>query len=232
QYNGFFTLSVFALLFHQKIGSLSIVARRKIQQFASVLCLSIPPSLFLSLLWHHYNFYLRAIAVIGCGLILLTVFLFFRIPHKKEKAFVHQHKLPALLVNLSIASFVIKMILQTGTIIPWLGNAVFGYRPIIIGFLHLVFLGLVTFYILSYFLDKGILSLQLAITKFAVLFFITAIIFNEAILLTDGVGRLFKISNPVYDRLLWAASIGLFTGALLLITARIKSRAIDPENAL
>lgn len=232
QYNGFFTLSVFALLFHQKIGNLSMAARQNIQQFAIILCLSIPPSLFLSLLWHYYNFYLRAIAFIGCGLILLAVFLFFRIPHKKEKAFVHQHKLPALLLNLSIASFVIKMILQTGTIIPWLGNAVFGYRPIIIGFLHLVFLGLVTFYILSYFLEKGILSLQLAVSKFAVVYFTAAVIFNETILLTDGVGRLFKITNPIYDRLLWIASIGLFTGALLLIIARIKSRATDPENAL
>lgn len=232
QYNGFFTLSVFALLFHQKIGNLSITARRKIQQFAVVLCLSVPPSLFLSLLWHYYNFYLRAFAFIGSGLILFTIFLFFRIPYKKEKAFIHQHKLPALLLNLSIASFVIKMILQTGTIIPSLGNAVFGYRPIIIGFLHLIFLGLVTFYILSHFLEKGILSLQLSISKFAVMFFTTAVIFNETILLLDGAGRLFKTTNPIYDRLLWVASIGLFSGAILLIIARIKSATINPENPL
>jgi hypothetical protein len=188
--------------------------------------------MFLSLLWHYYNFYLRAFAFIGCGLILLTVFLFFRIPHKKEKAFSHQHKLPALLLNLSIASFVIKMILQTGTIVPWLGNAVFGYRPIIIGFLHLVFLGLVTFYILSYFLEKNILSLQLGISKFAVVYFTVAVIFNETILLIDGVGRLFKTTNPIYDRLLWIASIGLFSGAIFLIIARIKSKKISLENAV
>lgn len=226
QYNGFFTLSVFALLFHRKIAGVSAAARQKIQQFAIVLCLSIAPSLFLSLLWHYYNFYLRAVAFIGCGLILLTVVLFFRIPHKKESAFNHQHKLPALLLNLSIASFVIKMILQTGTVVPWLGHAVFGYRPIIIGFLHLVFLGLVTFYVLSYFLEKGILSLRSGFTRFAVVYFTAAVIFNETILLVDGVGRLFKTTNPIYDRLLWIASIGLFSGAILLNIARIRSNRI------
>jgi hypothetical protein len=116
------------------------------------------------------------------------------------------------------------MILQTGTIIPWLGNAVFGYRPIIIGFLHLVFLGLVTFYILSYFLKDGSLSLQLRLSKIAVAWFTGAVLFNEGILLIDGVGRLFEITYPIYDRLLWIASIGLFTGAILLVIARMKSR--------
>ena len=224
QYNGFFTLAVFALLFQSRISDLSQEARRRIHQFAIFLCLSIPPSLFLSMLWHYYNFYLRAFAIVGCGLILITVFLFFRIPHKKEKAFVQHHKLPAFLLNLSLASFVIKMILQTGTIIPWLGNAVFGYRPIIIGFLHLVFLGFVTFYILSYFLKDGSLSLQLRLSKVAVAWFTGAVLFNEGILLIDGVGRLFEITYPIYDRLLWIASIGLFTGAILLVIARMKSR--------
>jgi hypothetical protein len=205
-----------------------MTARRKIQQFAVVLCLSIIPSLFLSLLWHYYNFYLRVFAFIGCGLILLTVILFFRIPHRKEKAFSHTNCLPALLLNLSIASFIIKMILQTGTVIPWLGNAVFGYRPIIIGFLHLVFLGLVTFYVLSHFLEKGMLALELRITRLAVIYFAAAVIFNEAILLIDGAGRLFKITNPIYDKLVWIASIGLFSGAILLLVARIKSKGINP----
>jgi hypothetical protein len=232
QYNGFFTLSVFALLFHQKPGNFSIAAQKKIHQFTVVLCLSIPPSLFLALLWHYYNFYLRTMAVIGCALILLALVLFFRIPHKKEKAFSYQHKLPALLLNLSIASFVVKMFLQTGTIIPWLGHEVFGYRPIIIGFLHLVFLAFVTFYILSYFLDKGILSLRSGFSKFAVVYFTAAVILNETILLIDGVGRLFKTTNPIYDRLLWIVSIGLFTGAILLVIARMKTKTINRMKAV
>lgn len=232
QYNGFFTLSVFALLLHQKLGHLSIAARRKIHQFAVTLCVSILPSLFLALLWHYYNFYLRAMALIGCVSILLALFLFFRIPHKKEKAFSYQHKLPTLLLNLSIASFVIKMFLQTGTMIPWLAHEVFAFRPIIIGFLHLVFLGFVTFYVLSYFLDKGLLSLRSGFSRFAVVYFTAAVILNETILLIDGVGRLFKTTNPIYDRLLWIASIGLFTGGILLIIARMKSKAINSMKAV
>jgi hypothetical protein len=223
QYNGFFTLSVFALLFHRKMDLLSQAARKRIRSFAIVLCLSVVPSLFLSLLWHYYNLYLRVLAYVGCGLILFTLFCFIRIPYRKERVFSNENKLVSFLLSLSIASFFIKMVLQTGTIIPWLGNAVFGYRPIIIGFLHLVFLGFVTFYVLSLFLEEDMLNPAVRMSRFAILYFSIAVILNEAILFIDGLGRLFRKTNPIYDQLLWLVSIGLFTGAIFLLAARIKS---------
>jgi hypothetical protein len=223
QYNGFFTLSVFALLFNRKIGMLTPLAIKRVHGFSKALCLSVVPSMFLSLLWHYYNVWLKAFAFLGSGLILLTFFYFARIPYRKENIFSGGSKLATFLLTLSIISFLVKMALQTGTIIPGLGNAVFGYRPIIIGFLHLVFLGFVTFYVLSVFIDDGLLNRRAALSRFAVLYFSIAVIFNELVLLVDGVGRLLKTTNPIYDRLLWMISIGLFTGAIFLLAARIRS---------
>src|SRR5690606_9804533 len=143
QYNGFFTLSVFALLFNLKWPRLQPATIKRIHHFAVALCLSVIPSLFLSLLWHHYHFWLRAMSFLGAALIIMTIVFFFRIPYRKERLFINDSRLSTFLLSLSMISFVMKMLLQTGTIFPDLGNAVFGYRPIIIGFLHLVFLGLV-----------------------------------------------------------------------------------------
>jgi hypothetical protein len=65
-----------------------------------------------------------------------------------------------------------------------------------------------------------------------VVYFTAAVILNETILLIDGVGRLFKTTNPIYDRLLWIVSIGLFTGAILLVIARMKTKTINRMKAV
>ena len=59
QYNGFFTLSVFALFFNQLLVFITEEIRKRMWHFALFLCLSVVPALFLSLLWHGYNIYVR-----------------------------------------------------------------------------------------------------------------------------------------------------------------------------
>src|SRR5689334_3082036 len=147
QYNGFFTLSVFALFLNKVFAFINDALKKKMWFFALFLSLSIVPALFLSLLWHGYNMYVRAIAMAGCILIIMTLVFFPAIVFNKKLYARFISPLAKTLLACSLASFMIKMLLQMGTIIPALGNAVFGYRPIIIGFLHLVFLGFVSFYI-------------------------------------------------------------------------------------
>lgn len=224
QYNGFFTLSVFAIFFQRKLGGAGAGLKKKLWHFTLPLCLSVVPALFLSLLWHNYIPYIRSLSFIGCALILLAIFFFARasVSLKKEVEFA----VPAakVLLVFSMVSFVIKMLLQTGTIVPSLGNAVFGYRPIIIGFLHLVFLGLVTFYILSNYIEQGAILWSKMISRIAVIYFSAAIIINEGILLVDGIGLMFRTTSQIYGWLIWIAAILLFTGALLLLIARSASR--------
>jgi hypothetical protein len=230
QYNGFFTLSVFALFFNQLLIHANASTRKKIRQFAFFVCLSVVPALFLSLLWHTYNIYIHSLAIIGCILIMLSLVFFFRFAMNRKNYLLYTLPLARTLLIFSMISFAIKMFLQMGTIIPALGNAVFGYRPIIIGFLHLVFLGFVSFYILSNFLNAGIFASEKKISKIAVVFFSTAIILNEAILLIDGMGLMFYTTLRIYPWLLWIASILLFTGTLLMLGARLKSYKVNASK--
>jgi hypothetical protein len=126
------------------------------------------------------------------------------------------------LLTLSMLSFTIKMFLQMGTIIPALGNAVFGYRPIIIGFLHLVFLGFVSFYIFFNFLEAGVFA-KARISKAAIWSFIAAVILNETILLIEGVGLMFYSTSRLYPWLLWVAAMFLVAAAFWTLVARLKS---------
>jgi hypothetical protein len=184
------------------------------------------PALCLSLLWHGYNIYIRAIAFIGCALVLLSLLFFSRFAFNKKIYTQPVSVLARNLLILSIVSFVIKMILQMGTIIPALGNAVFGYRPIIIGFLHLVFLGFVSFYILFNLLNAGMFSTEKKISTTAITFFSAAVILNETILLIQGVGLMFFITERIYPWLLWIAAILLFIGAIWMLFARLKDQKV------
>jgi len=231
QYNGYFTLSVFALLFNQVQPYIDEAVKKRMWRFAICLCLSIIPSLFLSLLWHSFNVYIRTAAMIGCGLIVITIVFFCSFAFN-SKLYLSFKSAARNLLILAMISFGIKMLLQTGTIFPALGNAVFGFRPIIIGFLHLVFLGLVTFYILSNLLQNASFDLRKSISRIAVLFFSTAIIINETILLIDGIGLMFYTTNRSFPWLLWGASILLFTGAVLILVARISTMKNRMENIM
>ncbi len=219
QYNGFFTLSVFALFFNYLLKHADETLKKRIKQFSLFLCISIIPSLFLSLLWHVGNLYILSLAAAGCALIFLSVLLFFRVALKLRKANLFKPRIARVLLVFALVSFVIKMLLQMGTIVPPLANAVFGFRPIIIGFLHLVFLGLVTFYILSHLIAYGIFSVRERLSVFAITWFSAAIILNETILMVNGVGLMLGTVHPIYPWLLWIAAILLLTGAVLTLVA-------------
>lgn len=211
QYNGFFTLAVFALFF-QFLHSKKISLSKKAQRFAIFLCLSVLPSLFLSLLWHgkalHYG-----IAIIGALLILLSLLQFILAFFQLSKQQIFSMPLGRMFWLFSVLSFLLKLILNAGTLIPSLGHAVYGDRPVIIGFLHLVFLGFVTFYILSYLIEEGRFSTAKKSNQVPFAIFAFGIIANELLLALQGLGILFKTNSGVYNWLLWIASIFLFVGA-------------------
>jgi hypothetical protein len=215
QYNGFFTLSVMSL-FINRLKKSGIELNRSARMFSTFLCLSIVPCLFLSLLWHNKSLYYW-IAGLGCIFILLSLIYFFALVRRLDKRQVFKEPLARTLWTFAFLSFALKMLLNVGTIIPSLGNAVYGDRPVIIGFLHLVFLGFVTFYILSSLIEEGYFKNRAGRTiTIPFILFSSGIISNELILMLQGLGILFSTNSFLFNWLLWGAAIILFIGALLI----------------
>jgi len=234
QYNGFFTLSIFALFFNRLLPYITEKTKKIVYQFSVLLCCSVVPSVFMSLFTKSYQNLYWYIALVGCILIVFSLIWFFRMLFAEDKIFIHAPaSFAKKLWNLSMIAFVIKMALQAATVIPQLAKIIFGDRPAIIGFLHLVFLGFVTFFILSIYCSIKALDTKKLFTKFALIFFSCAIILNEATLLFQGVGILLETTSHVYPWLLWIAAICLFTGAVLIFIARLKAlENRNPESTL
>lgn len=218
QYNGFFTLSIFTL-FINYISRKNIILNKNANRFSVFLCLSILPALFLSLLWHNYRLF-YFLAAMGCLLILMTLFYLFLLLKKIPYSKLFSSRIARTFLIFSVFSFVLKMLLQVGTIFPQLGNAVYGDRPVIIGFLHLVFLGFLSFFLLSVLTENGHFNRQNKIIAFPLIVFSTGIFTQEIVLMVQGLGILFQTNNSFYNWLLWGASIILFTGAVLIAFAR------------
>jgi hypothetical protein len=219
QYNGFFILAAFALLLNY-IVTKGAVSDKNAKWFSVFLCLSIVPTLFLSLLWHNKNFF-YFIGALGCVMILLSLFYFFRFLKTIRFNNYYLTGIAKSFLIFSIMSFLLKMLLQVGTIFPQLGNAVYGDRPIIIGFLHLVFLGFLTFFILSTLIRDEFFTRKNKIISLPLVIFAIGVLANESFLMLQGFGILLKTNHGVYNWLLWGTAFVLFTGAFLIALSRI-----------
>jgi hypothetical protein len=222
-YNGFFTLSVFALLFNKIDQNISQKARRNIRWFSIVMCSAVVPSLFITYLWQDPNGWIRFIAITGCLLLLFCFYLFLITMASLRSMFRDEKPVVRFLIGISLCSFVLKLVLQSFTVFPIIGNAIFGNRSVIMGFLHMVFLGFVTLFMLAYFVRLGILNSNKKWTPVALYTFAGAVIINELLLLTQGLASMLIAGSVVFAWFLWIAGIELFTGSVLILLAMIRS---------
>lgn len=227
-YNGFFSLAAFALLYKQISPTLGGVARRRWNRFTMVLCISILPSLFLSYLWQEPDLIIRIVAIAGTIFVWLSFLLFIPCIRSLQGAFGDEPTI-RFLFALSLVSFLLKLLLQGFTIFPGIGNALFGNRPVVMGFLHMVFLGFLSLFILVLFTYKGWLDATRKGTKAAMYIFGVAIVANEGLLIGQGLVILFMPGSILFTWLLWVAGILLLAGAILIAVARIRTWRLAPS---
>lgn len=222
QYNGFFTLAVFAIFFNRFYNRLVRSVQKRVDRFSFFLTAAVVPTLFLSYLWHFPNGYIRGIAITGCILLAIVLYQFiFMILSLKDN--LRQVKsFPMVIGALSMVAFCIKTAVQIGIVIPTIGNEVFGDRPIIIGYLHLVMLGFVSLYLFAHLSHIHFFAKRESLSKKAIILFTVAVIANEGILMIQGLSAMFMLSSPVYPWLLWIAAILLFCGAAILFCSTIR----------
>ncbi|MEO6722224.1 MAG: hypothetical protein ABIN67_17790 [Ferruginibacter sp.] len=151
QYNGWFLFACFGLLFsylYKNGFAASIGANKKIFWIMAVV---VGPAYFLSILWLRLPGILHVIADIAGVVQLSALFyfaqLFLLIKKSKHDKLVSTTK---YLWIMMLIAFIIKIILQFLSIFPFFSKYAFGFRPIVIGYLHLSFLGIISFFILGY----------------------------------------------------------------------------------
>lgn len=221
QYNGWFMFSGLGLL----SGKLEkLIGERKNQKTIFILfCMACVPGYFLSVLWAPFidNIYLiLVIAVLAqlAGWLMLLKIIF----RNKEILSIQLNKYGKILLILSAIAFSIKLILQTGSLHPALSQLSYGFRPIIIGYLHLVLLGVTSIFILGYIISFKLIPVNKLLIR-GIFVFVAGVIINELFLMIQGIAALSYTGIPYINEMLLAAAIILFSGTLIMLISRLST---------
>ncbi len=221
QYNGWFLFAGLGLLV-AKLEKINGVAKQLKMAFW-LFCGACIPAYFLSVLWLpipliiYYIIIAAVIAqLVGWGL-MIKIFV-------QQKWFFRQYfsKQGQVLLLFSAIAFTIKLLLQTGSVHPGLSQLSYGFRPIIIGYLHLVLLGVTSIFIFGYIVSFELIPVTKKLIR-GIFIFVAGVIINELLLMAQGVAALTYTSIPYINILLLIAAVILFSGIFLMVTARFKA---------
>lgn len=214
QYNGWFLFTCFGLLVKQ-LKDAGLYHKNWVWFFWAGIFCSIP-TYFFSVPWLKVPLGLKTWIITAA---VLQVIAWFTILTKEKKSlqklFSTVPKIARTLIFLSAFAYSIKVFLQLGSVVPSLGKIVFGYRSIIIGYLHLVFLGVITLFVLGYAFGWGIKKI-LPVSRIGIITFFSGVILSELALMVQGFFALSYIKVPYIREVLIAVTAGMFIGALFL----------------
>jgi hypothetical protein len=119
-------------------------------------------------------------------------------------------------LSLALIALIIKILLQTGSIFPEVSKLAFGFRSIVIAYLHLVLLGFTTLFLLGYMLLEGYISHHKKAIMALVLFSI-GVFGNEFVLMVQGVASFGYVLIPYINETLFAVSLFMFFSLIGLV---------------
>lgn len=221
QYNGFFTFTCLGLIINKLP---KYVPHFKYNKLIFILFFtSSIPSYFLSILWAKIPMWLYIIVVISAIVQLIGWVMLLKDVRKFLKI---EHSLPPfskiIFMFVSLA-FTIKLLLQLGSTIPEISKLAFGFRPVVIAYLHLVLLGVISVFLLAYFYTAQILHVT-KITIVALSVFLVGVFLNELVLGIQGVASFMYFPVKHINEYLFVVAIIIFIGMLLLVYAQTKHK--------
>lgn len=214
QYNGWFFFVCFGVFISQIEKITSVQGKLKtIFWLFSLACI---PSYFLSALWLSIpigGYIIIAIAAIAqcVGWVMLLKIIAKNWGQFKQLFTKHGR----WLLLMSSIALSIKLLLQLLSTIPALSQFAFGFRPIVIGYLHLMLLGVISIFILGYGMSSGIIKSN-KYAKTGIILFVIGVIINQLMLMTQGIASMNYVGIPYISELLFIAAIIMFLGLLLL----------------
>lgn len=182
------------------------------------------PAYFLSVLWLKLPVSVFVLTVLSAFVQLVVWLLFLQQIKKYKNIIVNDNN--RILRNLYwFLGFAIsvKLLLQLGSTIPEVSHFAFGFRPIVIAYLHLVLLAIISLYLLFYIYNNTLLPLSNSALQGLVVFFL-GVLLNELVLGLQGVLSLAYIPIPYVNEILFGIALMLLSGIFLQIMAMKKDK--------
>ena len=223
QFNGWFLLAVFAILFHV----LKIQNSKEFKYFFRLLIGSTILTLALPVQWFAPHNVLLYINGVGVFLQIMLLFFFLKLIVPKLRAiFIEQSKLINVTLGFAMFCFVLKTVLSLLSLFPEFSTVVYQHRNFIIGFIHLVMLGVISGFLFAYILQSQLVTFNRTL-NIGMITFVFGFVFTELILGIQGSMFFFgKGLLPNYDLLLFLFSLLLPLGIIFIIVNIIRTKGV------
>lgn len=216
QYNGWFFFGSMALVL-ATLPQYAPTFKKSFRIFAYAAI----PTFFLSILWVKIPGWLYVLTVLAtlaqlfAWILLATQFykLFKQHKQKEPQRWFHTFFIAAAL------ALTIKFVLQTVSVIPSLSHLVFGFRPIVIAYLHLILLGVYSLFMIGWMAMQQLIKIT-RLFKIAAFAFLSGVVLNELLLGIQGFTAFVYVPVPFINELLLVAAILLLSSAVAMASVQ------------
>ncbi|MGM5470867.1 hypothetical protein ACS386_11375 [Flavobacteriaceae bacterium LMO-SS05] len=221
QFNGWFLIAVLAIFFYL----LKIEYSKEFKTFFKLLIASTVLTLALPIHWFAPHTILLWINALGVILQIATLFLFIKLIRPKlHNILKHQSRLLGYLFHFSIFCLILKILLQLITLIPEISSTLFMHRNFVIGFIHLVMLGVISGFLIAFIMQNRLVT-STKVSHAGIYIFLFGFVLTEVLLAFQGYKFYFGngLINNYYVSL-FLVSILLPLGLIFILFNLIKTK--------
>jgi hypothetical protein len=218
QYNGWFFFVCMGLLVDYLAQlKFNLSALKSIYWLFLLSCI---PAFGLSMLWAKVPLYLFVFIVFAsiAQVVAWVMFIYYLVKSKFLSLFNVSVKVLFLCLFISFSA---KFLLQLGSTVPYVSHLAFGFRPIIIAYLHLVLLACISMFLIVYvYVNKLVYTNRFF--KVGLFLFAIGIYVNEILLGLQGVASLSYTLVPNINTLLFLISGVIVLGLVFMNSVILK----------
>ncbi len=227
QYNGWFVFSCFGLIVN-KMHDEGVQAK-ELTPFFSINALACIPAYYLSAPWLPIPRFVFVFVVLAAALQFFSwLWIAVQMRKKAISIFTTIPNIAKWLLSLSALAYTLKVLLQLGSTIPALSEIAFGFRPIVVAYLHLVFLGVISLFILGYALGWVFTKIS-NLARRGMILFVIGIILNETALMIQGLFAIDYHMVPYINEIIFAITVLMLLG-VLVFNIGIRQRKVLEEE--
>lgn len=229
QLTGWFTFAALALFFRIIEKEEAIISSRKFRSFFWGLSIATVLTFALAVAWLSSHPLSYALNGLGVG-VQLAAFIPFLSLIRANKGILKRFSLPVRgLFIVAFLAFALRVLIQSGLVIPEVAEMAHTINELVIGFIHLNVLGLVSPFLFGVAIERGLLS-NGKWSGSGLLLFLAGVLLTELLLFLQGLFFWLELGFlPSYYETLLFASILLPLGiGLLLFSGRV--RPSDPSR--
>lgn len=228
QYNGwiFFAIGGLFVQYLEKLG-FDIKIFTKIFKLFAYSCI---PAFGLSVLWMKLPLYIFIPVVLASFLQIWALFLLVRFLRQSD--IFKRLKISRFernVLRILLATLSIKFLLQLGSTHPDLSQLAFGFRPIVIAYLHLVLLAFSSLFLVHYCYLNRLMVVNRFITR-SLIVLIIGIFLNEAALAIQGGAGIIYFLVPYMNETLFVISIVMVIGLIGLNCGNLFTKHEERQN--